>query len=139
MRYHYVMGFIRKVVSGTAASVTGGASLFLIQFRSDTERGTHQTRKLRGDLQRQNRATTHGMVYGVGGSDGATAGLAAVDESLGQVASAAGTDALSLFSSGSKSQPDDFTPGWKPHPEQSSKELFWNGTAWTTKFRTKKR
>jgi len=132
------MGFIRKVISGTAASLTGGASLLAIQFRSDTERGTKQISKLRADLQRQNRAGTHEAVIGIGSSAGMEPGLAPVDPSLGHVASAAGTDALSLFSSGSSSQPADLTPGWKPHPEHPSQDLFWNGTAWTTKTRAKK-
>lgn len=47
------MGVIRKFISGTAAAVTGGASLGVIQFRSDTERGTRQTKLLRQDLERQ--------------------------------------------------------------------------------------
>jgi hypothetical protein len=47
------MGVIRKFISGTAAAITGGASLGVIQFRSDTERGTRQTKLLRQDLERQ--------------------------------------------------------------------------------------
>lgn len=44
------MGLIRKVISGAAAVATGGASLAVVQFRSDTERGTRQTKLLRRDL-----------------------------------------------------------------------------------------
>lgn len=49
------MGVIRKVISGTAALCTGGLSLGVLQFRSDTERGTRQTRLLREEMERQHR------------------------------------------------------------------------------------
>jgi hypothetical protein len=47
------VGLIRKVISGSAAVATGGLSLGLVQFRSDTERGTRQTKLARQDLERQ--------------------------------------------------------------------------------------
>lgn len=47
------MGLIRKLISGSAAAATGGASLGVVQFRSDTERGTRQTKLLRRELERQ--------------------------------------------------------------------------------------
>lgn len=49
------MGVIRKVISGTAAICTGGLSLGVLQFRSDTERSTRQTRLLREEMERQHR------------------------------------------------------------------------------------
>jgi hypothetical protein len=132
------MGFIRKVVSGTAASLTGGASLLVVQFRSDTERGTHQVKKLRDDLQRQSRPGGQETIFITGGSSGVSEVLPAADDSLGRVEGTAGTDALSLFSSGLKTQPDDLTPGWKPHPEHPTQDRFWNGSAWTSKVRATK-
>ena len=48
------MGLIRKAIAGTAAAATGGLSLGVVQYRSDTERGARQTKLLRQELQRQN-------------------------------------------------------------------------------------
>jgi hypothetical protein len=47
------MGLIRKIVSGSAAVATGGLSLGVIQFRSDTERGTRQTKLSRQAMERE--------------------------------------------------------------------------------------
>lgn len=47
------MGLIRKAISGTAAIATGGASLGVVQWRSDTERVAHQTKLLRKEIERQ--------------------------------------------------------------------------------------
>jgi hypothetical protein len=48
------MGLIRKTISGTAAVMTGGLSLGVVQYRSDTERGTRQTKLLRKEQQAGN-------------------------------------------------------------------------------------
>jgi hypothetical protein len=50
------MGFLRKTISGTLGLATGGLSLPFVQFRSDTERGTRQTKLLRDDARRQHYA-----------------------------------------------------------------------------------
>ena len=47
------MGLIRKVISGSAAMATGGLSLGVVQYRSDTERATRQTKLLRQEMERQ--------------------------------------------------------------------------------------
>lgn len=47
------MGLIRKVISGSAAIATGGASLGVVQFRSDTERVAHQVKLQRLQEQQQ--------------------------------------------------------------------------------------
>jgi hypothetical protein len=47
------MGLIRKIISGSAAVATGGMSLGVIQFRSDTERGTRQTKLSRQAMERE--------------------------------------------------------------------------------------
>ena len=48
------MGLFRKVISGSAAVATGGLSLAAVQYRSDTERGTRQTKLLREEQQKAN-------------------------------------------------------------------------------------
>lgn len=50
------MGLIRKAISGSLAAATGGLSLFVVQYRSDTERAARQTKLLRKEIQRQNDA-----------------------------------------------------------------------------------
>lgn len=47
------MGFIRKAISSTVFLGTG---VPVVQFRSDTERGTRQTKLLRREIERQGRA-----------------------------------------------------------------------------------
>lgn len=47
------MGLLRKAISGTLAVSTGGLSLGVVQYRSDTERGTRQTKLLREDEERR--------------------------------------------------------------------------------------
>lgn len=49
------MGFLRKTISGSLAVITNGLSLPLVQFRSDTERGTRQTKLLRLEMERQHK------------------------------------------------------------------------------------
>ena len=46
------MGLIRKVISGSLGYATSGLSLGVVQFRSDTERGTRQTKLLRQEMER---------------------------------------------------------------------------------------
>ncbi len=46
------MGIIRKTIASTLAVSTGGASLAFVQFRSDTERSTRQTKLLRLEQER---------------------------------------------------------------------------------------
>ena len=47
------MGLLRKVISGSLALGTGGLSLGVVQYRSDTERNTRQVALLRQDEQRR--------------------------------------------------------------------------------------
>jgi len=47
------MGLLRKAISGTLAVGTGGLSLGVVQYRSDTERGTRQTKLMRQDEERR--------------------------------------------------------------------------------------
>jgi len=49
------VGFIRKAISSTVFLGTG---VPVVQFRSDTERGTRQTKLLRREIERQGRAAT---------------------------------------------------------------------------------
>lgn len=46
------MGLIRKVISGSLGYATSGLSLGVVQFRSDTERGTRQAKLLRQEMER---------------------------------------------------------------------------------------
>lgn len=124
------MGIIRKVISGSAAVATGGASLAVIQYRSDTERNTRQLVKLRQEVAHSN-STGGGDAYVVD----AVGGGAVHDPSIGQVAGVAGTDALALVQSSRSSQPQDTRAGWKPDPDAIGQERFWNGKGWTSKTR----
>jgi hypothetical protein len=51
------MGLIRKFISGSAAVATGGLSLGVVQFRSDTERAAHQTKLLKEEMEREHEET----------------------------------------------------------------------------------
>lgn len=131
--YAPYMGLIRKIISGTAASLTGGASLGIVQFRSDTERGTHQLKKLRRDLANSSNPTMPCVI-----GDSASPSLSdswteapVVDSLLSQ----GGTDALTASSSTGANVPANLSPGWKPHPIESGREQFWNGRQWTSKVR----
>ena len=133
LAYASHMGLIRKIISGTAASLTGGASLGIVQFRSDTERGTHQLKKLRRDLANSSNPT---MPFVIG--DSASPSLSdswteapIVDSLLSQ----GGTDALTASSSSGANVPANLSPGWKPHPIEAGREQFWNGRQWTSKVR----
>ena len=44
---------MRKGIAGSIVEIAGGASLGLVQFRSDTKRGTRQSEKLRQELAHQ--------------------------------------------------------------------------------------
>lgn len=120
--YHYEMGILRKAISGSAAFMTSGASLGLIQFRSDTERNTRQLKKLTEEIAKSGSS---------GGLVSAMPGIAAVDTpavSLNLTTHAA-TDAVALTSGSGDAPPDDLTPGWKAVSGQGDR--FWNGHQWT--------
>ena len=73
------MGLIRKIVSGSAAMATGGMSLGLIQFRSDSERGE--------ELQRQQMVSDKAEMIAIEQSrSAAIARNTAVQQSAPQVA-----------------------------------------------------
>lgn len=60
------MGWIRKSISAaTWASPFPGA----VQYRSDTERGTHQTKLLRKEIERQNEILEQGLTTGSASGD----------------------------------------------------------------------
>jgi hypothetical protein len=120
------MGFIRKVISGSAAVATGGMSLGVVQFRSDTERGTRQLSKLRRDL---------AQTGGNSGNDLAVGVAQTAPTSIYQVASVTGTDALEMVGDSVTNIPDDNRAGWKRDPEVANQERFWNGKTWTSKTR----
>lgn len=120
------MGFIRKTIAGTAAVMTGGASLAVIQFRSDTERGTRETKKLRQELARQ----------GSGGTiDAAASQVPATLDPQARTHEASGTRISDLNTSDVIAEPTDRAPGWKTHPTEPGKQRFWNGSSWTTMTR----
>jgi len=116
------MGILRKAISGSAAFMTSGASLALIQFRSDTERNTHQLKKLTEEIAKS------GAGGGVGTVIPGIAGMADPAVSLNLTTHAA-TDAVALTSGSGDVPPDDLTPGWKVVSGQG--ERFWNGHQWT--------
>jgi len=120
------MGLIRKVISGSAAVATGGMSLGVVQFRSDTERGTRQISKLRRDL---------AQAGGNSGNDFAVGAAETAPTSSYQVASVTGTDALEMVVGSVTNIPDDNRTGWKQDPEVANQERFWNGKVWTSKTR----
>jgi hypothetical protein len=114
------MGIIRKAISGSAAIMTGGASLAVFQFRSDTERGTRETKKLRKTIQNQS----------------SSPGVSVTEPSVlagQQILGAGSTDALRLTSDLlTESAPSDKSAGWKVDPSAPTIERFWSGTAWTS-------
>jgi hypothetical protein len=118
------MGIIRKAISGSLASVTGGASLALVQFRSDTERGTRETKKLRQELARQGQA----------GTSSPTTPAAPVASSPSIIQGVASRDFLEDQVS---LPPKNLTPGWKSMPNDKSQEMFWDGKKWTNLTRSK--
>jgi len=122
------MGILRKVISGSAAFMTGGASLAVIQFRSDTERTTHEIKKLRKSIDRAG-----------GGGSGSGVSIGDDFESTAPTqlnrTSYASTDAISLTYMSDDQGPKDQAPGWKSHPELDGKECFWNGHKWTSMVR----
>lgn len=135
--YTPTVGLLRKIISGTAASLTGGASLGIVQFRSDTERGTHQLKKLRRDIANSSNPT---QPFVIGGS--ASPSLSdswteapVVDSLLSQ----GGTDALAATNLVPADVPENLSPGWKPHPSESGRDQFWNGRQWTSKVRLQNR
>lgn len=118
------MGIIRKALSGTAAAITGGASLTVLQFRSDTERNTRQIKKLRRSTNSPALQAQPSEVHPLSspGYVGDFSNKTVVFETTPK------DEAL-------KSRPGDLSPGWKPHPTSSGSEQFWNGTKWTTMVR----
>lgn len=122
------MGILRKAIAGTGAFMTGGASLALVQFRSDTERNTREIKKLREAVERS-------------GGDGTVSGVISNEEAVASpqaqlnLTSYASTDAVSLTHLSDSDGPQNKTPGWKPHPEMDGRECFWNGRKWTTMVR----
>ena len=120
------MGIIRKLISGSLAVGTGGVSLGFVQFRSDTERGTRQTKKLRQELGKLNQA----------GGVPTSAGTTSTNDSVITPQPEVGDSALRLSQSYSPVElPVDTSAGWKQHPEDSSLERFWNGSTWTSMTR----
>ena len=116
------MGILRKAISGSAAIVTGGASLAVVQFRSDTERGTRETKKLRKQIHSSDVVGT------------SIPNVLSGHQTLG----AGSTDALGLVSeSKSTDAPSDTSAGWKADPSTSATERFWSGSAWTDITRTR--
>ncbi len=114
------------MVSGSLAVVTGGASLAVVQFRSDTERGTRETKKLRQELGKLNQS---------GGVGNAVAPIPAQD-SIVTPQPEIGDSALRLSRSYSPEElPTDSSAGWKVHPDDASLERFWNGSTWTSMTR----
>jgi len=116
------MGILRKAISGTAAALTGGVSLGVVQFRSDTERGTRQVKKLRKAVEAANQ--------------GGQATYVNVPQ-VHTIALRGATDAVSLASQQETLVPTDLTAGWKPHPTIPFQEQFWNGSRWTSMERKK--
>ena len=126
--YNFTMGILRKAISGTGAFMTGGASLAVVQFRSDTERNTRQIKKLRQAVESA-------------GGEGSGSGVLIGDD-FGSPAptqlnltSYASTNAVSLTHTSDDQRPQDLAPGWKSHPELDGKECFWNGHKWTSMVR----
>jgi hypothetical protein len=121
------MGILRKAIAGTGAFMTGGASLALVQFRSDTERNTREIKKLREAVERSGAGSVSGIVVGD------------IEEASPQpeanLTSYASTDAVTLTQSSELEMPADQAPGWKRHPELEGKECFWNGRKWTSMVR----
>ncbi len=123
-----LMGILRKAIAGTGAFMTSGASLAVVQFRSDTERNTRQIKKLRQAVESA-------------GGEGSGSGVLIGDD-FGSPAptqlnltSYASTNAVSLTHTSDDQRPLDLAPGWKSHPELDGKECFWNGHKWTTMVR----
>ena len=114
------MGILRKAISGSAAILTGGASLAVVQFRSDTERGTRETKKLRKAIQGNNSAT---------GLEGAAIPSVVITP---PTPGAGATDGLSLVSKlEAVDAPNDKSVGWKDDLNSPGLERFWTGSSWT--------
>lgn len=120
-----VMGILRKAIAGTGAFVTGGASLAVVQFRSDTERNTRQIKKLREAVE---------SAGGAGSGSGLSMGgdFESPAPTQFNLTSYASTDAVSLTHTSDGQRPEDLAPGWKSHPELGGKQCFWNGHKWTS-------
>jgi len=112
------MGIIRKAISGSLAVFTGGLSLGLVQFRSDTERGTREMKKLR-------EALTDGGQSDAGLVQSPTPLRAPAFFNPGTTASDI------LLSNSANTQPLDLSAGWKTDPTDEGLERFWSGSAWT--------
>jgi hypothetical protein len=56
------MGLIRKSFAGSLAVMSGGLSLGVVQFRSDTERVAYQTKLLRQEQERANEIARQGLL-----------------------------------------------------------------------------
>jgi hypothetical protein len=55
------MGLIKKTIAGSLAVASGGLSLGVVQFRSDTERVAHQTKLLRREQEWANEIALQGL------------------------------------------------------------------------------
>ena len=131
------MGIIRKAISGSMAVATGGLSLGVVQFRSDTERNTRQLVKLRQETARSGAGS--GIVVdgsGVEYFEGA-AGVSpeTFTSPVVSIAPVLGTDALEVAKDLGVTLPTDIRAGWKTDPESEGQERFWNGKSWTSKTR----
>lgn len=123
----FAMGMIRKTLSGTAAVVTGGLSLAVFQFRSDTERNSLQVKKMRREFEK---SAGRSVSCRIDANRDATV--------LNQNAVAqppTGSMISETISSMVEEIPEDRTPGWKSHPEKTGRERFWNGSSWTSLIR----
>ena len=118
------MGIIRKLISGSLAAGTGGASLGVVQFRSDTERGTRQTKKLRQELAGQSQ----------GGTNSRQAPATTVSSSPSFIQGVASRD---ILNNEVPSPPKNLSPGWKSMPQNKGVETFWDGKKWTNLTRSK--
>jgi hypothetical protein len=119
------MGFIRKTISGSLAMFTGGASLGVVQFRSDTERGTRETKKLRKELGHQTSSPT-------GGHEVVQSNVSSSPSVI------QGVSSLEIESSNAFEPPSELSAGWKSSPSSPDLEQFWNGHSWTALTRVKK-
>ena len=115
------MGFLRKIVSGSAAAATGGLSLGVFQFRSDTERGTRQTKKLR--------LSQNGQSPNITPDAPQFSNLQWVQDFSNRTVTDTSTNGDSV------SKPSQVSPGWKSHPTLPGLEQFWNGSKWTEMIR----
>ena len=129
------MGILRKVIAGTGAIMTGGASLAAVQFRSDTERNTRQIKKLRQAVESAGGEGSGSGVWSSGSGVSIGDDFESPAPTQLNLTSYASTNAVSLTHTSDDQRPQDLAPGWKSHPEFDGKECFWNGHKWTSMVR----